>query len=59
MFEKSSKFWAAKYKIASNPPARLDHSLYVHKPWSFLPNRALKMRERTTIALRITACEYM
>ncbi len=45
IFEKSSKFWAASYKNASNPPTCWDHGLYGHKPQSFLPNRAPEMQE--------------
>ena len=44
-FLKTSKFWAASYKNASNPPTCWDHGLYGHKPRSFPPNRTPKMRE--------------
>jgi hypothetical protein len=46
IFDKSSKFWAAPCKKASNPPACSDHGLHVLKPRSYSPNRAPKMRER-------------
>ncbi len=45
IFEKTSKFLAASYKNASNPPTYWDHGLYGHIPRSFLTNRAPKMRE--------------
>jgi hypothetical protein len=38
IFDKSSKFWAAPCKKASNPPACSVHGLHVLKPWSFSPN---------------------
>ena len=44
IFEKTSKFWAASYKNASNHPTCWDHRLYGHKPQSFSPNRAPKMQ---------------
>ncbi len=43
-FEKTSKFWVASYKNASNHPTCWDHGLYGHKWRSFPPNHAPKMR---------------
>jgi hypothetical protein len=45
--------FAASYKNASNHPACWDHRLYVHKPRSFPPNRAPKMRESQQLFLRL------
>ncbi len=44
-FWKTSKFWAASYKNAYNPPTCWDHGLYGHEPQSFPPNQSPKMRE--------------
>ncbi len=41
----TSKYWAASYKNAFNPPTCWDHGLYSHKPQSFPPNQSPKMRE--------------
>ncbi len=46
----SSKLWAGSQKWIQ-PPACLDHGLYAHKPRSFPPNRAPKMRKVNNCSL--------
>ncbi len=60
IYDKSSKFWAAPCKKASNPPACSDHGLHVLKPLLFTPNRAPKMRERHQLffGLRLASKEF-
>ncbi len=60
IFGKTSKFWAASYKNASNPPTCWDHGLYGHIPQSFPPNRATKMREiqQLFLGLRLVCKEF-
>ncbi len=55
--EKFSKFWAASYKNASNPPSYSAHWSHVHKPRSFPLNRAPKNARKSTIVFWITARE--
>jgi hypothetical protein len=60
IFDKSSKFWAAPCKKASNPPDCLDHGLHVLKPRSFSPNRAPKLwaRHQLFFGLRLASKEF-